>query len=357
MIMKIGSILTVLILSAYSSFAEGPIQQPQPEMGELPWTTVNQETQVQIRNFMKAFQEGEKTETGHVPRDAHLKHHGCVKGSIRFFANNLPEKLRVGLFSLPAQDFPIWVRYSNGSALPHQVDSNPDTRGMAVKIMDLPPMDNFLNTNGIEKDQRTADLLMITMESFFIDNGDDYLDFTKAFMGGSKADIVKFFATHPTAYLRVNAGNKEGSKDSLLSMKFFSSTIYKLGPAAARFYIESDADKEFVSDKSNPNFLGSNLKDHLQSQAWKYNLYVKYTFDSKEAEVEKPSREWSKDLPVAKVAEITLQTDNDIASDDRNKFCEEIDFNPWRVPAENRPLGQVNRIRLQSYLDSANRRR
>lgn len=57
-------------------------------------------------------------------RDVHAKHHGCVKAQFQVQNQALPPALRVGIFA-QNQNFPAWVRFSNGGSDPNV----PDTKG------------------------------------------------------------------------------------------------------------------------------------------------------------------------------------------------------------------------------------
>ena len=65
-----------------------------------------------------------------VRRDAHAKHHGCVKAEFIVEAD-LPEEMRFGIFK-ESRSYPAWIRFSNSK---EQDDSKDDGRGMAIKLM------------------------------------------------------------------------------------------------------------------------------------------------------------------------------------------------------------------------------
>ena len=66
------------------------------------------------------------------PRDAHAKHHGCLRAEF-VVENQLPDELRYGTFQ-EGMRYRAYVRFSNGSE--HvQSDKLPDAHAMAVKLL------------------------------------------------------------------------------------------------------------------------------------------------------------------------------------------------------------------------------
>jgi hypothetical protein len=54
--------------------------------------------------------------------------------------------------------------------------------------------------------------------------------------------------------------------------------------------------------------------------------------------------------PLEPVAKIIIPC-QDVISDERDRFCENLSFNPWHSLAEHKPLGVVIRVRKQIYLE------
>lgn len=57
------------------------------------------------------------------------------------------------------------------------------------------------------------------------------------------------------------------------------------------------------------------------------------------------------------VAKITAPKGQDINDPERDKYCENISFNPWNTQIENRPAGGINRTRLAVYSAISRKRR
>ena len=120
-----------------------------------------------IQNIIKIHVESFlKRNTQPVQRTEHPKHHGCVRAKFTIAAD-LPASLKVGIFSQP-RVFPAWIRVSNGQ---EQDDQKFDSRGMAVKLMDVP------GQKVLDDEQGTQDFVMINYPLFFIRDLSDYVDF------------------------------------------------------------------------------------------------------------------------------------------------------------------------------------
>ena len=123
-------------------------------------------------------------------RDAHPKHHGCVK-AILTTQKNLPSHLAQGLFSRPGP-YECWVRFSNAFKVRHDLDR--DARGMAIKVLEV---------GDAAQGAGTQDFLLVTHKVFFAKDPVDFLDFPAAVAGvGSTMDLYSrtigfFFGLRP----------------------------------------------------------------------------------------------------------------------------------------------------------------
>ena len=103
-------------------------------------------------------------------RDAHPKHHGCVK-AILTTDKALPDHLAQGLFSRPGP-YECWIRFSNAFKVRHDLDR--DARGLAIKVLGV---DDGGHGEG------TQDFLLVTHKVFFAKDPVDFLDFPAAVAG------------------------------------------------------------------------------------------------------------------------------------------------------------------------------
>ena len=114
-------------------------------------------------------------------RDAHAKHHGCIRGVLTINAN-LPSAFKHGLFASPAP-YDVWIRFSNSIV---DDDAQPDVRGMAIKVLGVSPSSLDGPSDGIQ------DFLLVNSRAFFIKDARDYVKFPEALAAGP-VGLLRFF--------------------------------------------------------------------------------------------------------------------------------------------------------------------
>ncbi len=126
-----------------------------------------------------------------VLRDAHPKHHGCVRAEF-VIDEDIPQELKVGIFQHP-RTFTAAIRFSNNKVLD---DTKKDVRGMAIKLLGVEG-EKILEQQKYEK---TQDLLLINHPVFFIKNVQDYVDFFRARQLAKGNLPLKFFFLNPNPF-------------------------------------------------------------------------------------------------------------------------------------------------------------
>ena len=136
-------------------------------------------------------------ETGERPvrRDAHAKHHGCVRGEF-IVEDDLPEEMRFGVFKQPGKRFTACIRFSNGSGNAAQPDSKGDGRGMAVKLLGVEGEKLLAN------EKATQDFVMINHPVFLIRNLQDYVEFMTVVGSPGFALIRQTYIKPPLGFSR-----------------------------------------------------------------------------------------------------------------------------------------------------------
>src|SRR5262249_39093505 len=107
-------------------------------------------------------------------RDAHPKHHGLVKARFEVVkfdtlsADALDRRraLAHGIFSEP-RSYTAYIRFSNGNPLRFTPDAEPDLRGMAIKLFDVPGPKLAGETG-------TQDFILASDPRFFVKNLREY---------------------------------------------------------------------------------------------------------------------------------------------------------------------------------------
>ncbi len=328
---------------------------------------------------------GLKQSTGLARRSAHSKTHGCVTGTFAMDPNR-PEEAKVGLFAQDGE-FPTWIRFSN--AFPKmQSDITPDGRGMAVKVIDLDGKVQGQKLLPGHESSNAFDYPFVSGPIFPTRNIEDYY--------GLEDNAGKFFLSHKREALL--AGEVASQvMSSPLNGYYWSMGAYKLGGKAVKYSTRPskacpgtapmrglDDLFSFISNAKSAvtslsTDLGANyLRNAMTTQlnpngghAVCFDFGVQFQADAAQMPVEDPSVEWRESAslfskasgvltghhaavaPFVKLATITIPQ-QEFASNDG--FCERLSFNPWRTVAEQRPLGNLMRARLQVYAASLKER-
>ncbi len=345
--MKALPLLSLILLTACSqndkrenhrSYASLLSELPAPELGEV-WTPADEKKAEIILDDTLQMLIKDSTGDDYVRRDAHPKTHACVRAKFKIDPSLLPKNNQKGIFE-KTSSYDAWIRFSNGSnngEAKHDLEK--DVRGMAIKLM-----------NVAETPTGTHDFLLANMKEFFSKNGDDYADLVKTASQGNGFDLALFAATHPISahrlfIARIQMGNP-------LQQDFHSAVPFKLGTHSVRYHAlpcEKQTDK--VPGKDAPrDYLRQRVGETLSSRSTCFNFYVQLNQNPAKQIVEDPRKSWDeKNSPLIKVAEIEISKQSDVTSPDLINFCENARFNPWHARVENRPLGQINRIRALVY--------
>lgn len=316
----------------------------------------------EISELIRASLEDEYSQSP-IKRDAHPKAHGCVK-AVFAVHDNIPMLLRQGLFSQP-NSFPAIIRYSNGSSDAKRADAKGDTRGMSIKLLDVPG-EKLMD---IPAEKHTQDFLLMSAPAFFVNDPKDYAKFFRYINSSNKLKLllIPFVLGWQGS---INAFNMlRGTIDNPLTTRYWSVVPYQLGEAdsriAVKYSVKSCHSLSTEGNKDDPNFLRQAMKDSLNSQSVCLKFMVQHqpvlpvdpSQAAKESAVENVVEEWSEEhFPFYPVATITIDS-QDFDTTEQNEQCEAMSYNPWHSVAAHKPLGSVNRIRKSVYDQIAHLRR
>lgn len=330
------------------------VYQPDVEQGEK-WGSREEAMVDEIANI---FRETLIDSTGDAPlmrRDAHPKHHGCVASSLTIDHSQLPEKYRVGLFS-ENRLYQTIIRFSNGDPDHTKADLESDVRGMAVKILNTSSA-NYLQKVGLEESENVHDLVFMNADAFFIPNPKQYEKFMKATKG--RFGVLGYLALHWGTLRSILRSRVQVSNS--LDIDYASATPYKLGETSMKMKFAScrkENEKDVIPKKASPNFLSERLEESLSKKDECFDFFVQVNQDKKRNEIEDAMIVWDEERsPFLKVGQLNIKKQSGFRTKERMSACENMSFNPWRAPEENRPLGGVNRIRLEVYLNQSKLRR
>lgn len=312
-------------------------EQPPVEMGEQ-WTPQDSQNADEIIQFM-AKSLVERTGNDKIMhRPVHSHHHGCAQALVQIDPQTLPPAQRVGIYA-NSKPQKAWVRFSNGDPDGDRKDPEPDVRGMAVKIMNVP-----------DTPTGTQDLVMMNSKLFFVNTTAEYLDFIRSTK--NIFSLYWYLLWHRETRQIIEAARNMPIGNPV-QMDYYSATAYKLGDRAMHFAAVSCIPPK-KRDKRPASPYGRYLRDRLVSALSRteacFNLLVQ--MDSAEApqSVETPMTAWNEEMfPYKKVGTITLLRQEDIEDKQQMRFCEKLSFDPWHTVAATRPLGALNRVRLMAY--------
>ncbi len=285
-------------------------------------------------------------------RDAHAKHHGCVRAEFTV-ESDLPEYLKVGVFQAP-RSFHAWVRLSNGARYT-QNDGKGDTRGFAIKLLGITG-DKVLDA---ERHAETQDFTLVNHPVFAIRNAADYLELFHWREKGEKAILRFFFPSfNPTQWRLHEFGiSREINAKKIsspLGIQYWSMVPYQLGSQAVKYMVKPRSiSPAIATPPKSPHYLHDTMVSHLAAREAVFDFFVQVQTDPATMPVEDPTMRWDEaQSAFKKVATLTIPAQS-FDSVEQMQFCENLSYTPWHALPEHRPLGGINRVRRVVYEASA----
>lgn len=294
-------------------------------------------------------------------RDFHPKSTACVQATL-VLEKGIPEDLHVGAFAAgDGHRYLAVVRYSNGSpairkdgSLGMQNDGVPDARAMAVKIFDVEGT-QLLSTASAPRGRATQDFMMTNHPVFFLRNVQSAIRFFPGLLNGTSGQGLDDQERQALIQGRRVIADVFGER-------YWSQGAYRLGSLAVKYMVKPVACGAPALDRApggpEENFLRQNAHDRLATGDVCFDFLVQRQTDAVQMPVEDPTVVWdeTQSVPV-KVATLRIPGKQDVLSDARHSYCENLSFSPWNSVAEHRPLGSINRLRLTAYSGISNKRR
>ncbi len=296
------------------------------------------------RMFVDVVQDG-RIAKGQSParRPVFLKPHGVASGTF-LIKDDLPEKLRVGIFAL--KTLPAWVRFSSDT-----LPSVPDfkmTCGLAIKVFDVPGQK-------LLDDGTTQDFLFQNHDVFFVDTAKDMCEFTKA--GVIEGDYAPYLKSNPQTKRILDEMMKV--VPSPLTISYWSVLPYSFGPNGfVKYKLEPEQESESrVVSGHEPDYLAAELIHRLSSADARFKFMVQFQTDEKKMPLDKATVRWleSESQPIH-VATLILPR-QDITAPGQASYGENLSFNPWHCLKEHTPQGSLSAARKVVYEASAANRR
>jgi hypothetical protein len=262
--------------------------------------------------------------------------------------------VRQGIFGHNApSSYPVLARFSNGKGI-IEADSIPDVRGIALKIFNISP----------QEPERTMDVLMTNSPVAF---GKDHAEFVEFMVASQNTlGLGEFLLSHPKVALALVRASAVPPIGGMTTVTFGTGHAYLLGPdGAMKMKLTPPMDGDQVHRRAaqilhllgDPNYLSNDLKTCAAREEISFILSIQLeTDDEQETPIEDTLVEWreevSKPIPVADLV-FPIQD----VTDAKRDFADRLAFTPWNYISDHRPLGNLARGRLFSYLASAGGRK
>jgi Catalase len=332
-------------------------------------------------------------------RDAHPKHHGCVRATFTV-RTDLPEPVQRGVF-IPGKSYPALIRFSNAFEVRH--DLMIDARGMAIKLLrvegrrvSLPDLEGKV-PEMLEEGVDTQDFLLVTHSEFFSRTAAEFVRIVSAIIkhGASSKIALAFVSLKPfrIAFRNIWAfAMTMRLTSNPLFVTYFSQTPYSMGnangaavqPAAKfcarpkqrpkgvlqrlRFYLRVLRSR-ICPPKSTENLLRYSLSRYLAERDATFEFCVQLRTDADAKALDDATRRWStRAWPYVPVATIQIHKDprygckhkdprdeckeckeSEAFINERLRLGERLSYTPWHALEAHCPLGSINLARLFVY--------
>jgi hypothetical protein len=295
---------------------------------------------------------------GYYRRTFHFPTIGCVDATLDVLPN-LPTAMQKGIFKAGAS-YPALVRFSGFDQETQNVTGG-DTKGLALKIFNVPGPKLL---PGFEDDTH-MDIVFNAFPIFGFSNetafGAGVMSRT-ALCGGGDACRSRFGTFYPDSAARGGPEHKNNTVDSVLKLPFFAISPYRFGadplPSPAikyRLYPCSGVNPPINYTGATVDYLTVDLTTRLAASAYCFYLQVQFQRDPCLHPINDFGVEWLEtDTPFVTVAVLNIPSQT--PQTDNNATCKHNTMNAWRVIAEHRPLGSLNRARLFAMMNSHNQR-
>jgi len=276
-------------------------------------------------------------------RTVFLKPHGVAHGLFQPLAK-LGDDMKVGVFAHGT--LPCWVRFSS--------DTQPDsqdlhsTLGIGIKLFDVPGP-KLLGEGD------TADFILQNHDVFFVDNAEEFCKFTTA--GVIDGDYNRYLTRNPKTAQILDAMMKPEA--SCLTAKYWAILPFAFGKDAAgrdryvKYQLEP-AGQSSAEPFDDNNYLGIDLASRLRRGDARFQFKVQFRTDPNTMPLDQATVRW--DGPWIHIADLVLPQ-QDIQERGQAEYGENLAFNIWRTPPEQKPQGSIADVRRVVYQGSADQRR
>lgn len=252
------------------------------------------------------------------------KLHGVAHGRLER-RDDLPADWRVGIFAHARLD--AWMRFSSDTG-----PTDPDLGsmcGIGLKLFGVPG-ENALGETG-----ETADLIMQNIDRFFLDTAKTMVEFTYA--GVVQHDYDPYLAKHPGINDVLN--DMDAPRGSCLTNTYWAILPFHLGGEIVKYRLVPETPPEDVPDDAD-DYLKIDLTNRLAERDYRFSLEIQRRTHPETMPLDAADVVWPVDeSPYVPVATLVIPRQR-IDAPGQAAYGQNLSFNIWRVPHDNRPSDQ-----------------
>lgn len=281
---------------------------------------------------------------GRTRRDAHPKTLACLRAEF-IVEPDIPTELKAGIFEFP-NTYPAWIRISSSSGK-IQSDKAKDLRGFAIKIMGV--KGERFQTQDDEKE--TQDFILLSYPVMPLGTVKLFHDAVYYSIKWSPFLFVSRFILSGNFHIINELRKARQNQTSPLDIRYWSTTPYLCGTSCVVKYsvVPTSHIKSSLPPTLTDDYLTENMEKHLSANEASFDFMVQVQKDPVSMPVEDAGVEWSeKESPFIKVASIHIPPQS-FRNIEREELAEDLSFSPAHSLIEHRPIGGINRARVQIY--------
>lgn len=281
---------------------------------------------------------------GQTKRDAHPKTLACLQAEF-IVEPNIPAELKTGIFASP-QSYPAWIRISSSSGK-IQSDTIKDLRGFAIKIMGV--KGERLQTQNEEKE--TQDFVLISYPAMPLGTVKQFHDAVYYSLKWSPFVFLSRLAVSGNFHTLNELRKARQNQTSPLDIRYWSTTPYLYGTEHSVKYslVPTSHIKSSLPPILTDHYLTDNMEIHLAENEASFDFMIQMQKDPGRMPVEDAGVEWSEEeSPFIKMATIRIPSQS-FRTQEREELAEDLSFSPAHSLIEHRPIGGINRARVEIY--------
>jgi hypothetical protein len=281
---------------------------------------------------------------GLTKRDAHPKSLACLQAEF-IVEPNISSELKKGIFAL-SRTYHAWIRISSASGK-IESDKAKDLRGFAIKIMGV--KGERFQTHNNEKE--TQDFVLLSYPSMPLGTVKLFHDAVYYSIKWSPLVFLARLVVSGDFHIINELRKTRQNQTSPLDIRYWSTTPYLCGTDLIVKYslVPTSRIKSPLPPKLTDHYLTENMEKHLTANEASFDFMIQVQKDPSRMPVEDAGVEWSeKESPFIKVATLRIPAQV-FRTREREDLAEDLSFSPAHSLIEHRPVGGINRARVEIY--------